>query len=327
MIGSSPMAGTKQEGIFGLIYQLVFAGLFALGGITITYAWARGSKGASPFGIVLLGFGIWMLLRAVRSRRSSESQAVVRSVSNHLGDVLPLPGRMADYRTSGRARPSARALYAEVLSSAPFPADATRPGRVLPFALGATLDISGTVGLLAGGVVFTAIPLMFAILLRRSAAVILPLLLVLVGIALIMSAVRKLLSRTKLPVVEVSDEPLYLGDTLRVHVEQRGPAKVTRMQVGLSCRERATSGVGTSTRTEEHEVLCLTLLDDREIFSVASGQHKAHDLEVVVPRDAPASFRAKKNNVAWLLRVQAEITGWPDYDELYEIRVVPAPPL
>ena len=55
------MAGTKRAGIFGLIYQLAFAAVVALVGFAATYAWARGSKDASPVGIFFVGLGIWML--------------------------------------------------------------------------------------------------------------------------------------------------------------------------------------------------------------------------------------------------------------------------
>jgi hypothetical protein len=164
-----------------------------------------------------------------------------------------------------------------------------------------------------------------AVLEGRMAISAILLLLVLVGAALLVDSARKFLGRMKLPRVEVSAEPVYLGDELDVRVDQPGRARVTRLCVDLVCSESVSYTVGTTTRSEDHVIVSTSVLDAPERV-VAAGEVWSHALRLRLPADGLHSFKSKNNAIAWGLRVRAEIAGWPDYDELFELRALPRIP-
>ena len=325
------MASTKRGGLFAAILQVVFALPFVAAGLLVLWLGVSGqAKGAGApaaiiFGVVFAGVPAFIAIRALRGQRSSESQATLQRP----GVILPAPALVVDYRSPGRTSMPAGALYAGVLQSAPLPKMTTHPGRTLPVALdlGKSSD-NPTAGLILSIVwLLCTTPFFVGALLAKSWLVTAFLgLFVLVGLVILFFTIRKLVSRTKLPRVEVAEEPLYLGDTLRVHLAQPGPANISRLQVDLICRERVTYTVGTTTRTEQKDVLVFPLLDDPGGL-IPRGGSKTHDLEWSIPKTSPATFFAKNNNVAWLIRIRADIINFPDYDEIYEVRVLPEPPV
>lgn len=321
------MASTKRGSLPFTIFHVIFTLPFVAAGIFTAYMGVTtGPRSQIVFGLLFGGVPAFLVYRSIRrARNSAESLATVQAPSA----PLPVATFDTDYRTAGRVRMPAGKLYAGILQSGPLPKMVTVPGRTLA----ATLTPSETTGASILGVVFSGVWLAFSLpafvvclATGQVVGAVFLSLFVLVGILIFMVTVKKLVSRAKLPTVEVAEEPLYLGDTLRVHVEQPGPVHITRLQVDLVCRESATYTVGTTTRTEKNDARVYPLLDDLG-GTIARGDRQSHDLEFVIPKTDPSTFFSKNNKVAWLIRVQAAIANFPDYDETYEIRVLPEPPV
>lgn len=284
-----------------------------------------GKATGSPWVRVLVGAvftiaGGTMLVRAFFKGRSPE--AAVEVTASPAG----APPTTSTYRAAPNAE-TALAFYRPILDVAPLPKLKTQPGRALPVMLSFASPREG-LGLVAFGTFWTAAltPFLFAV--RTTRSTFLALFLVpffVAGAVLITIGARKILSHLKLPRVEVSSEPVFLGDALDVLVEHRGPIAITSLKVDLACVEEVRYTIGTDTRTEEHEVLRRPVLDEPG-ERVARGDRWTRRATVMLPDDAPHSFRSKHNALSWKLLVRVVIAGWPDYDESYEIRVLPRVP-
>jgi hypothetical protein len=260
---------------------------------------------------------------ALRGRRSRESQAEVERP----GHVAIPTGAKLDYRSAARPEISAQAAYAPILDAAPLPKVQTLRGRHLPLALAPT-RANGPLLLLGVallGLAAVTPGLVGSLLEGRVGVSVVLLVLVLLGAAMLADGARTLLGRTKLPRVEVSAEPVFLGDALDIRVDQPGPARVTHLRVDLVCTESVRYTVGTNTRTEDNVIVSTSVLDTPERV-LASGEVWSHALRVKLPSDGLHSFKSKNNAVVWGLRVRAELAGWPDYDELFELRALPRVP-
>jgi len=143
----------------------------------------------------------------------------------------------------------------------------------------------------------------------------------LIGIAFAVASLSKLLGRAKLARVEIGAEPVYASDELEVFVEQPGPATINRITATLKCEERATYTVGTDTKMETNVVYQQELFEEGMVV-VARGKPWSQRVRVTMP-NGPCSFNATKNEVVWVITLDADIASWPDYKESFEFRVVP----
>lgn len=319
-----------RTGVFATISRILFALPFVgFGGMFVVGAFTGHVKPPGPagaiFGLIFGGVGVYQIVLALRGRRSRESASAPLGPGATLAELRP-QGPM-DYRHAARRTTRAAQMYAPVLASAPLPRPKTSPGRSLPIALGITRP-KGEIVLLLVSLAWTTgavIPFVGLLVTRAWGGAAFVALFVLVGLALLISTARKVLSRIKLPAVEISEEPVFLGDELHVHVEQRGPARIGRLRVDLVCTERASYTVGTTTRTEEHQAFHHELLDESG-RTLGFGERWPHDLRVVLPTTVPHSFTSQNNVIAWTVHVRAEIAGWPDYDEHFELRALPRVP-
>jgi FtsH-binding integral membrane protein len=312
----------KRSGPFATAYRILFALPFAGAGVLAFLQGLRaGAASGAIFGLVFVAVGLWQVWLAIRDWRSAESQALV-GASASLADVVP--PAVLDYRTAASRPRSAGELYGPILASAPLPRLTSTPGRVLARALPKP-SVKEGVWLAVFAVFWNGMTLPFlavAIASRSMGMLTFISLFVIAGVIVAVAATKKLLGRTKLPVVEVSDEPAFVGDEVSFHVEQRGPARVNRLQVDLLCRESATYTIGTDTRTEVRDVFERALVDET-MLTIARGERSSHQVRAVLPSNLPASFASKNNAIRWLVRVRADIAGWPDYDEVFELRALP----
>lgn len=323
------MAG--RSGPLATLGKILFALPFAGMGAFTTFIGARtlftdGASGLFPlaFGLVFAGVGVWQIVKALRETRSVEELAArERPQALPVSDVLPLAPRPTGYRVSARGGPTAREVYAPVLDSAPLPKLAARPGRVFGASLGLaqkSMKVELVMAVLWNGLSW---PMFLGAV---ATGAIFPSLFMLVFVAigawLALRVIGRFLGRRKLAVVEVDAEPAWLGDELRVYVEQSGPANIISYRVNVICREEAKYTVGTDTRTETSDVFDASLVEEFAI-RLGFGERWTRQLAVALPATAPASFAASNNRVDWLVRVQAEIDGWPDYDELFQFRALP----
>ena len=321
------VSSDERPSVFFTVLRVIFLipfvaiGLVSLAGSVVQ---AKLSPAGLAFGAMFFGLGAWQIVVAIRRHRVAHARPMTLASP---GLATKRPPGVADYRSSaGPEVLSAAELYAPVMLTAPLPVVRSSPGKSLPIALGRSGPRDTWFAVVFSIVwLCLTVPFMAGFLVAEVwlAAAFLSIFVV-VGVAVAVTSVRKLLSQLKLPRVEVSEEPVFLGDVLRVNVTQPGRATIARLQVDLVVREIARSTVGTDTRTETHDVWTTSLVDEAK-HTVASGDLWANEASVVLPKELPPSFASKNNAVSWLLRVRADITHWPDYDETYELRVLPKP--
>lgn len=143
---------------------------------------------------------------------------------------------------------------------------------------------------------------------------------VLIGLLLIYGVFRQLLvlfnPKTHLT---LSPGSPATGETAWLQWRLSGRAAgVKRLRITLEGREEATYRRGTNTHTDRHVFATLPILDTTEPYEMASGS-----APVPLPADAMPSFKADRNKIVWTLKVAAEIPGWPDSDDDFEILVRP----
>jgi hypothetical protein len=108
---------------------------------------------------------------------------------------------------------------------------------------------------------------------------------------------RRLLAARDVPAMEVDQDPVYLGDTLRLHVSARVTLKA--LEIDLVCEEQ-TRHRSSGTITDTNQLLSREVM--RAGLDVLATTPSA-DLEVPIPADLPPSFAAKHNEIAWYFRV------------------------
>ena len=314
----------KRTGPFATVFAMLFAVPFlAVGAFGVVHAVKTHDAMVLLFTGVFGGAGVWQIVRALRDRRTPES-LTGGAPPPRLATGASSAAVVRGYREAAPRGRTAAEVYAPVLASAPLPKVRTTLGRSLAVALGVPSANDAIAPLVFGGL-WTGLTGPFFIATLRSAALgqaAFSLCFVAVGLGIGSIGLRKLLARMKLPVVEIDAEPAYLGDDVHVRVEQRGPAKVLRLQIDLECRETARYTVGTDTRTEEAEVWTASLYDE-PMGEIRRGERAVAEGRATLPASLPHSFEARNNAIVWAVRVRADIDAWPDYDERFVLRVVP----
>jgi hypothetical protein len=125
-------------------------------------------------------------------------------------------------------------------------------------------------------------------------------------------------------VVEISRQPLYPGAECQVSLTQFGRLAIRRLRLAIVCQEKATYQQGTNTRTETRQVA------EHEIYSgddllVTPDQPLEVQRSFVVPAGAMHSFRAPRNEITWLLVVEAQPHRWPVLRRDFPLVVYPSP--
>lgn len=329
---------SKRASPIATVAKLAFAapflavGLVAFGaGLLDVIGGNFGSWFAFPFGLMFFGAGALVVRNALREGRSREAVAAERLTASSAAATDPwqtaAPRPASDYRSAAGPERSAGELYGPALRSLPVQQLEPRPGQVLRHAVSLHSPQS-TFAEIFFAIVWNGFvwPFLFVMLATGSVlGSLISLLFCAVGAYLAASTVRKILGRQRLPRVELSAEPAYLGDELRIHVDQMGPARITHYAVRVRCEEVVTYTVGTNARSERHEVFDAPLYDEPGGPRLALGERWTHDLSVVLPARAPPSFESANNQLIWTVQVRAEIAGWPDYDEAFAFRALPRP--
>jgi hypothetical protein len=314
-----------------ILVRIVFATPFVIVGAVFAYGGLREPQLLQGLFVVMLGalfggVGAYQIVGALRSGRSPERESL-RQRRAPTGRIQVAPTLMLDYRSPPQKAQTAASLYAPVLASSPLPTIVSRTGRHLAVGLRGSSRFAEQ-GPLAFGLLWTAItlPVCVAVAQRgQYAGAAFIALFVLVGVFMLARAGRGLLARLLLPRVEISAEPVFLGDQLGVRVEQRGPVRIRRVKVDLVCRERVMDAAGASDGTEGTEVLTQSLLDEPG-RSVGLREVWSHSFSTTLPASGPHSFAATHTAIIWAVRVRTELAGWPNHDELYELRVLPTVP-
>lgn len=146
-----------------------------------------------------------------------------------------------------------------------------------------------------------------------------------IGVGLLCWGVKPIVVRMKLdaPTITLSRDAIRIGDAFTAVHQQvvKQAIDVPRLSADFIFRESATYQQGTDTTTVTHDVPIRQY--DQIGRRYEPGEVIRHEYALEIPADGMHSFSATKNQLKWLLKVRVEITGWPDFHEEYEVRVLP----
>ncbi len=294
--------------------------------MSVAGAWGVGRPGATGPRAPWLIFGaiaVVIIVAGARERFLSPESRAKRLRVGRLAMGRPVAPALAYRAPPLGARASAREVYASALPTLPLRLLPETPGRMLRYSLRIQDRGVGWI-LLVFGVIWNAITLIgggAAIASGKTVTILFMVPFVLAGVVVTWFALHKILGRRKLGSIEIDAEPAFAGAPLEIFVSQPGPATINRFEATLRCQERATYRVGTSSRTEAHTVFEQSLVDEGP-FVIPRGLPWQRRTTVTLP-DGPPSFKSESNEIAWTILVKADIDQWPDYEESFELRVVP----
>jgi hypothetical protein len=146
-----------------------------------------------------------------------------------------------------------------------------------------------------------------------------------IGVTILVWAGRPIVAswRVSHPEITLNKPEFRVGESIDVSFQQRfkRAAEVERMDFKLLLRETATYQRGTDTYTVRHE----DVVEEHEFPSghIASNRVVQQSFSWRIPRDGMHTFKANRNKIQWFLKVEVEIAGWPDYEQEYEVKVLP----
>jgi hypothetical protein len=127
------------------------------------------------------------------------------------------------------------------------------------------------------------------------------------------------------PVVEISDHPLWPGQTYRLVFHWSGAPRLQKMSLSLVCQEEARYRQGTDTQVEKKVVHVQHLWARHEASSDQSLPAEV-PCEFLVPQEAMHSFEAKNNQVVWMIQVKGHFQRWGEFDHQFPLVVLPPRP-
>ena len=125
-------------------------------------------------------------------------------------------------------------------------------------------------------------------------------------------------------VVEVSRYRLHPGANCRVFLAQFGRLKMKRFRLSLACVEKATYQQGTNTRAESRQVVDVEIQSWRNV-AVTPDEPFELELDFQIPAGAMHSFKASRNEIAWMLVVEATLAPGSDFRRSFPLIVYPIP--
>jgi hypothetical protein len=267
-----------------------------------------------PLPLIALGFiGLWRKLRS--SRASTERQLANRE------------------RAVGGRHPGRKARLEEFPTVPKDTLLTDSPGTTLAYRLPVAGQESwATVAVVVGSLVWNGMVSVFLTLTLRSFAAgepkwllaVVSLLCGAVGIWLVRVALAMLRQRASVgrTLIEISDHPLYPGESCRVLLSQFGRMTMPRLRLLLVCDEEATFQQGTNTRCERRRVFEQELVGRENVAVDPSGPFELEH-ELLVPAGAMHSFRAAHNEVAWRLVVEGSAEGWAEFQRTFPVVIHP----
>jgi hypothetical protein len=129
--------------------------------------------------------------------------------------------------------------------------------------------------------------------------------------------------RVTRPEVSVSSEAVRPGDTFSFGFRQtfKGAAELKEASLQLMLRETAIYHRGTDTYTVHHDYVVQRY--DLPPRPYQAGETLSDQRVWQIPADAMHTFATTHNRLRWLIVVHVGINRWPDFNEEYEVRVLP----
>lgn len=122
--------------------------------------------------------------------------------------------------------------------------------------------------------------------------------------------------------IEISNHPLWPGQTYEVHISQTGHLSMQSFQVSLECEEVAAYRQGTDTRTDRSVVFRQSLLRENDFEILPGATHEA-SCQIAVPVRLMHSFKSDHNEVQWKLVARGVVSGWPSFERSFPIVICP----
>jgi hypothetical protein len=123
--------------------------------------------------------------------------------------------------------------------------------------------------------------------------------------------------------VEISNHPLFPGQSLDVFLAQSGRLKVKQLTVELACEEEVSFRQGTDIRSERR-VVYRDVFATRENFEIEPAIPFEMEGTFRVPDAAMHSFRSSHNAIHWKLIVRGDFDDWPLCVRGFPVIVYPA---
>jgi hypothetical protein len=165
------------------------------------------------------------------------------------------------------------------------------------------------------GIAFSlGMSLLFYTIFSGSMWWLLPAVFVIIGVLLLLLAVRQLMVVNAFGPVELfmDNIPLTLGQTVNIRYRRsmHGNYNVTAVSGSLVCQEWVRYRIGTKVRTASKELCSLDLASPERVVSPLGDIDVAWTISI--PRNMPPSFEATDNAIKWLLRVSVQVERFPD---------------
>jgi hypothetical protein len=133
----------------------------------------------------------------------------------------------------------------------------------------------------------------------------------------------RILAMMDFPTVHANADVLRRGDTLTLryrHIfKQDTTIELLRFQLVL--REWVRYTQGTSTYTDTRDIVMDE--DWHEMLDVHEGLSIDREVQLRVPDDAMHTWSMSDNKLSWLLKLEVDLPGWLDFQEHYELKVIP----
>ena len=146
-----------------------------------------------------------------------------------------------------------------------------------------------------------------------------------VGLFIFIGGLRPLIARARAapPQVQVSKTTPRVGERLVLSYQQqfRAATTVKLIRLRFVLRETVTFRRGTDTVTEHYDHIVQEFEVPERRFEAGETYIDRRDLEV--PRTGIHSFRSSNNVLTWQVTVQVKMAGWPDYEAVFPITVLP----
>ena len=123
-------------------------------------------------------------------------------------------------------------------------------------------------------------------------------------------------------IVEISQHPLYPGESYELLVIQMGRLRLKRLSVQLTCEEETFYRQGTDVRVEKHESFVQLLHKEREV-TVDPRRPWEQQLTLALPADVMHSFVGTHNAISWKIVILGESRPWPSFCRSFPVVVYP----
>ena len=125
-------------------------------------------------------------------------------------------------------------------------------------------------------------------------------------------------------IVEISDHPLFPGQSYQLYISQAGRLQLRRIRIQLTCQEETFYRQGTDVRVDRYEALTLELLKERDV-RVDPQRPWEQQLTLQVPENVMHSFVGTHNAIRWQIVVDGESRPWPSFSRSFPVVVHPPP--